>query len=86
MRRRRQRQAHNRSGGQTALARDLETRPGGGRQIGREEGLDERGEAPPPYVPKELEAAVLRGEAVELDGGSREEMKPPDYQEIAHRR
>jgi hypothetical protein len=54
--------------------------------MGREEGLDERGEAPPPYLPKELEAAVLRGEAVELHGGSREEMKPPDYQEVGDRR
>lgn len=86
MRRRRQRQAHNRSSGQSALARDLETWPGPRRRAGREEeGLDERGEAPPPYVPKELEAAVIRGEAVELGRGGRQERKPPDYREAGTR-
>lgn len=51
----------------------------------REEGLDERGDAPPPYVPRELEAAVIRGEAVELGRGSQEERKPPDYREAQSR-
>lgn len=82
MRRRRQRQAHNRFGGQSALARDLETWPGARRPPRREEGLDERGEAPPPYVSKELEAAVIRGEAVELGGVVR---KPPNYREAESR-
>lgn len=84
VRRRRQRQAHNRSNGQSALARDLETWPGPRRRLRREEGLDERGEAPPPYVPKELEVAVLRGEAVELGRRGRQERKPPDYQEAGN--
>lgn len=81
MRRRRQRQAHYRSDGQSALARDLETWPGPRRRARREEGLDERGDPPPPYVPKELEAAVIRGEAVELGQRGRQGRKPPDYQE-----
>lgn len=81
LRRRRQKQAKNRSGGQSALARDLETWPGARRQAARDEGLNERGEAPPPYVPKELEPAVIRGEAFELGRGSQEERKPPDYHE-----
>ena len=81
VRRRRQKQAHYRSDGQSALARDLETWPGPRRRARREEGLDERGEPPPPYVPKELEAAVIRGEAVELSQRGRQARKPPDYQE-----
>ena len=85
LRRRRQRQAHYRSDGQSALARDLETWPGPRRRGRREEGLDERGEPPPPYVPKELETAVIRGEAVELGQRSRQERKPPDYQEAGNR-
>lgn len=85
VRRRRQRQAHYRSDGQSALARDLETWPGPRRLVRREEGLDDRGEAPPPYVPKELEAAVIRGEAVELGQRGRQEPKPPDYQEARNR-
>ena len=67
------------------MARDLETWPGARRQAVREEGLDERGDAPPPYVPRELEPAVIRGEAVELGRGSQEERKPPDYREAQSR-
>lgn len=87
MRHRRQRQAYTRSGGQSALARDLETWPGSIRRRGgaREDGLDEMGEAPPPYVPKELEAAMIRGDAIVLDRVSVEERRPPDYREAERR-
>jgi hypothetical protein len=62
--RRRQRKARMRRGGQDALARDLEGWTGtrrfyhgsyGRHQVSyvrRQEGLDENGEAPPPYQPK----------------------------------
>ena len=53
----------------------------------REEGLDERGEAPPAYV-KEMEPVHLQPggdgageEGMELRNMDREEGKPPDYQE-----
>lgn len=48
-----------------------------------QEGLDERGEPPPPYVPKEPEGAVVR-DGVERGIPLRDlggESKPPDYQE-----
>lgn len=79
--------AYLRTTGQTALARDLEGWPGARSRRGtassdRQEGLDERGEAPPPYAHKMPEEAVLR------EGGERgvplrelEERKPPDYEE-----
>lgn len=83
--------ALQRSTGQTALARDLEGWPGSRTRAGarwgttaseREEGLNERGEAPPPYAHKMPEEVVLR------EGGERGvplrelgERKPPDYEE-----
>ena len=59
------------------------------RQSRREEGLNERGEAPPPYMPKEPEQALFSesgqrgrtGQAVPLQDMVREEHKPPDYDE-----
>lgn len=56
-------------------------------RVGREEGLDEAGEAPPAYVKEPERAHLERGEAVELSGMARlREMaglegKPPDYEE-----
>ncbi|KAL8980134.1 MAG: hypothetical protein Q9177_005963 [Variospora cf. flavescens] len=57
----------------------------------REEGLDERGEAPPPYVPKEPEPAYTRGvqrndgltagSEIPLRDLSGFDRKPPDYNE-----
>ena len=45
-----------------------------------EEGLDERGEAPPPYL-KEPDPVHHDGrEGVELHDMSRHEGKPPDYE------
>lgn len=92
-RRRKRRNAHLRSTGQTALARDLEGWPGSRTRAGArrgtatsepEEGLNERGEAPPPYAHKMPEEAVLREQG---DRGVplRElgERKPPDYEEGA---
>lgn len=91
-RRRKRNLAQLRSTGQNALARDLEGWPGSRRGTGStrrwrggrvEEGLDERGEPPPPYVHKVPEGAVLRdggesGVPLRDLGGER---KPPDYQE-----
>lgn len=54
---------------------------------GREEGLDEAGEAPPAYVKEPERAHVDRGEGVELTGMTRLRqmaglgVKPPDYEE-----
>lgn len=82
---------------QTALARDVQGwggasrfAPGRWRTMGAreprpEEGLDDRGEAPPPYIPNEPAAAHTRraGEggrdSIELRDRSREEAKPPEY-------
>ncbi|KAL8682028.1 MAG: hypothetical protein Q9186_001904 [Xanthomendoza sp. 1 TL-2023] len=50
----------------------------------REEGLDERGEAPPPYIPKEPERAFAGDGVVReipLQDLSRMDHKPPDYDE-----
>lgn len=95
-RRRKQKIAHMRSTGQNALAQDLEGWPGARRWVGgnwggrsrenrREDGLNEQGEAPPPYMPKEPEEAVVRAEGIgggimlrEIRG---EDRKPPDYHE-----
>ena len=75
--------------GQSALARDLEGWPGWGRGrwIGgdreRLEGLNERGEAPPPYIPRMPQEAVVRedeGRAVLLRNLG--EGKPPDYHPV----
>ena len=49
-----------------------------GRVVGREEGLDEAGEAPPAYVKEPERAHLQGGEGVELRGL---EGKPPDYEE-----
>ncbi|KAI4196224.1 MAG: hypothetical protein LQ350_006677 [Teloschistes chrysophthalmus] len=43
----------------------------------REEGLDERGEAPPPYLPKEPEPVYMEIPLRELG----RDQKPPDYEE-----
>ena len=89
-RRRRNRLIRLRDNQQSALARDVETWPGRRRGVGArwrnggvdttvEEGLDERGEAPPPYL-KELEPAHLDArEGVELHNMHAQEGKPPDY-------
>ena len=102
IRRRRQKMVQSRYNGQSALARDLEGMPGGRRWVnGRfgfpreptpEEGLDERGQAPPPYMPASPEAAVHptvthsepragSGLAIPLQNLSGEGQKPPNYQE-----
>ncbi len=46
-----------------------------------EEGLNERGEAPPPYVPRVPAEAVIRDDGVERGVPLRDlgERKPPDY-------
>ncbi|KAL8992456.1 MAG: hypothetical protein Q9188_007578 [Gyalolechia gomerana] len=102
-RRQRQKVLQSRRNGQRALARDLERWPGSGpwgpgrfrmprssaRQPRREEGLDERGEAPPPYVPKEPEPAYTGprgdrpglGNDIPLQDLTRPDQKPPDYEE-----
>ncbi|KAL8697232.1 MAG: hypothetical protein Q9201_007233 [Fulgogasparrea decipioides] len=100
-RRKRQKIALSRRNGQRALARDLERWGGGGpwgpgrfraprtspRQPRREreEGLDERGEAPPPYLPKEPEPAHYGGQGgnhdIPLQEMGRGSEKPPDYDE-----
>ena len=89
-RRRRNRRLMLRNNQQSALERDVETWPGRRAGAGArwrhpgvdstvEEGLDERGEAPPPYL-KEPEAAHLYGrEGVELQHMPAQEGKPPDY-------
>ena len=89
-RRRRNRLIRLRDNQQSALARDVETWPGRRRGVGArwrnageepaaEEGLDERGEAPPPYL-KEPEPAHLDArEGVELHNMPAQEGKPPDY-------
>ena len=93
-RRRKQKLAHQRSTGQNALARDLEGWAGARRWAGGRwrgggrdeiEGLDERGEAPPPYMPKVPERAVIGngGEHGIPLRGLGEQRKPPDYQETA---
>ncbi|KAI4125569.1 MAG: hypothetical protein LQ338_004173 [Usnochroma carphineum] len=104
MKRQRQKLADRRRNGQRALARDLERWGGGGpwspprfrmprsspRQPRREEGLDESGEAPPPYVPKEPEPAYTAGAQrdglgsghdIPLQDMERSDQKPPDYDE-----
>jgi len=107
--------ARSRNSGHNALARDLEGWMGdrrwgqGGWGSGngqrREEGLDERGEAPPPYMPEEPRPAHVRsrsrgnhdvqdvdndradgdnpavGLSIPLHTLSRDERKPPDYEE-----
>lgn len=102
VRRNRKKMARSRYHGQSALARDLEGMPGSRRWVtGRfrssrepapEEGLDERGQAPPPYMPSPPEAAVHpdathtepgAGPAIPLQDLSGEGQKPPNYDEHA---
>lgn len=107
-RRKRRKAALARSDGQRALARDVEgwrSRFGVGRvsgssngihDIGREEGLDERGEAPPPYAPVSKPPSIGSEEirrpslshapegVVELRRMSGE-AKPPGYHEHPNR-
>lgn len=81
---------------QSALAQDLQTWSGRRRGVGRwrgpagetraEEGLDERGEAPPPYLKEPEPVHQGRGdEEVELHDMSRAEGKPPNYGEVVSR-
>lgn len=102
VRRNRKKMARLRYHGQSALARDLEGMPGSRRWVtGRfrssrepapEEGLDERGQAPPPYMPSPPEAVVHpdathtepgAGPAIPLQDLSGEGQKPPNYDEHA---
>ncbi|KAL6712745.1 hypothetical protein ACLMJK_009683 [Lecanora helva] len=95
--RRHKRHASSRTNQDSALAQDVGSWPARRMGIGRwrhpagetrrEEGLDERGEAPPPYLkePEQIHHA-RRDEGIELhdmDGG---EGKPPDYEEEHVRR
>lgn len=89
-RRRRRKIARLRTRGQSALARDLEGWPGWrrGRWAGgdreRLEGLNERGEAPPPYMPRLPQEAVIREDVergVPLQNLG--ESKPPDYHPVS---
>jgi len=91
-RRRHKRNVTSRSGQQTALAQDLRTWPGRRMMVGRwgasagqrraEEGLDERGEAPPPYLKEPEPTHHGSGtDGTELHDMSRAEVKPPDYSE-----
>ena len=100
VRRNRQKMALSQHNRQSALARDLEGMPGSRRWTnGRfgfqrepapEEGLDERGFAPPPYMPAPPDATVHpdathnepgAGQAILLQDISGQEPKPPDYDE-----
>ena len=95
-RRRHKRLTTSRSVQQSALAQDLRTWPTGSRggrwrfgagEVRREEGLDERGEAPPPYLKEPDRVYHETGaEGMELHVLSRAEGKPPDYEEGHSRR
>ena len=96
-RRRHKRLSSSRNGQQSALARDLETWPRARRvavglrlaadQRRTEDGLNERGEAPPPYLKEPEPVHHGRGdEGVELHEIERREGKPPDYEEGSARR
>lgn len=90
-----------RSQSQRALARDVEGwrtrfRAGLGNNTGREdereEGLDERGEAPPPYAPGSKPPSIRSHERRSTDGGEEVELRslsvghnPPGYHEAASR-
>ena len=61
--------------------------------IGRQEGLDERGEAPPPYKPRtsaerrvEMQESAEEGVEMQRPGHAvtRQDvgLKPPDYEEV----
>lgn len=99
IRRRKRKVARSRSSGQNALAQDLQGwtgargwgrnrwRSGGVHEPQAEEGLDERGEAPPPYMPGEPPPAHLdagnsssgHNAPIPLSTIERDEGKPPDY-------
>lgn len=93
-RRRRTKNARSQIRQQDALAMDLERWPGGGRRWGAarwrfhnvggemrgEEGLDERGEAPPPYLAKPDPVHRGGGESVDLGDLRTVEGKPPGYE------
>ena len=97
LRRRRKKALHFQSSRQAALAQDVQGwggrsrfgpgrwRTPGTREPRPEEGLNDRGEAPPPYMPNEPEAAHTRREgesgrqSIELRHLAREETKPPEY-------
>lgn len=95
-RQRRKRVSHMRNNQRSILARDLEVWPG--RRVGggmwrfngteprEQEGLDERGEAPPPYIKQPDPVHQTDGPATELHDLSRSELKPPDYDEGSARR
>lgn len=80
-----------RAGGFQGRARAWRWRYGGsslrGESLRREEGLDERGEAPPPYLAKPPTAVTVdtrqghgEGEGIELQGvGHADRTRPPDY-------
>lgn len=96
-RRRRTRMMHLRDNQQSVLARDLQTRPEGRRGgAGRwrfggvepraEEGVDERGEAPPPYIKEPDPVHRTDGPGMELHHLPRGEAKPPNYDEGSARR
>ena len=92
-RRRKKRIANLRNHQQSALARDVESWPGRRNRVGgrwrmmgvevdprAQEGLDERGEAPPPYL-KEPEPAHHDARAgLEMHDMGRNEGKPPEYE------
>jgi len=100
-RRRRRAIAQFQNGRQDALAQDLTAwdplrsrrRYWQGRrysaEVSREEGLNENGEAPPPYMPKTADEEARMGEdredgpAVPMQTLAREDagLKPPDYSE-----
>ena len=86
---RRKRRAQHQDLRQDALHRDV-NRLGGHwwmhvRRDNREEGLNERGEAPPPYIPNEPvpvfrpDAPERQSPAVPLQNLSTNQQKPPDY-------
>ena len=100
VRRNRQKMALSQHNRQSALARDLEGMPGSRRwpngrfgflrEPASEEGLDERGVAPPPYMPVPPDATVHpdathnepgAGQAIPLQDMPGQETKPPDYDE-----
>lgn len=95
-RQRRKRISHMRNNQRSILARDLEVWPG--RRVGggawrfngaeprEHDGLDERGEAPPPYIKQPDPVHHTNGPATELHDLSRAEVKPPDYDEPSARR
>jgi len=95
-RRRKKRGIHMRSNQHSVLARDVEMWPGTRRGIGRwrfggaepraAEGLNERGEAPPPYLKEPNPVHHIDGPGMELHDLSRGEAKPPGYDEASARR